>query len=160
MSPYRQYVASNERWFRGRHPETEESMNQAEHDLGVALPDDLRWVLITHGYWHGTGISSLEETVERTVAARRALDLPSNLVVLYDHDEGGVFLLDTARDPESGENPVWGAAWEDVPDRLSSAARFESLKAYAEYLVEEEGVFLSEEDIDYDPSDFGDPQRA
>jgi len=160
MSSYRQYVANNERWFRGRHPETEESLNQVERDLGVKLPEDLRWVLVTHGYWHGTGVSSLEEMVERTLAARRVLDLPGNLVVLYDHDEGGVFLLDTVRDPGSGENPVWGAAWEDVPDRLATATRFGSLKAYAEYLVEQEGAFLAEEDIDCDSSSIDDPPMA
>jgi len=148
MTPYQEYVLANERWFRGRPPESEQSLKHAESVLNISLPDDLKWVLKTYGYWHATGVCSLDSMVERTQAARVHLNLPHNWVVLYDHDEGGAFLLDT------NTEEVVGLAWEDVPENLHADAVFPTLKQYAVHLIEEN--CLSEDDIDYDPEQYPD----
>jgi hypothetical protein len=153
MSPYQEYALTNERWFRGRFPESEESIAQAESALGVTLPSDLKWVLKTFGYWHATGVCSLEDTIEKTLAARTHLGLPHPWVVLYDHDDGGVFLMDT-----SGSEEVVALSWNDVPDNLYGDTVFPSLLAYSQHLIEVEGDFLDEDDIDYDPARFNDSQ--
>src|SRR5262245_30625602 len=106
MSAYREYVTSNERWFRGRFPESDDALRCAELQLNVAFPDDLKWVLNTYGYWHATGVCSLDDTIERTQAARIHVQLPHQWIVLYDHHDGGVILLDTAPHPASGEHTV------------------------------------------------------
>lgn len=140
-------MLANERWFRGRFPESEDSIARAESDLEVTLPSDLKWLLMTFGYWHATGVCSLNATIERTLAARTHLGLPRPWVVLYDHDDGGVFLLNT-----EGSQEVVGLSWHDVPENLHSDTVFASLMAYSEHLIEVEGDFLDEDDIEYDPS--------
>jgi hypothetical protein len=156
MSAYREYVAANERWFRGRAPESPGSIQRAESALGITIPDDLRWVLCTYGYWHATGICSLEDTIEKTLLARRYVQLPHQWIVLHDHDEGGVFILDTTPEPTTGEYAVAGLAWENVSDGIYSDVVFPSLLHYALHLIEVEGAFLDEDDIDYDPSRYDD----
>lgn len=151
MSAYRDYVAANERWFRGRAPESPGSLQAAELALGVTFPEDLKWVLSTYGYWHATGVCSLQDTVEKTRLARQHVQLPHQWIVLYDHDEGGVFILDTVPEPTTGQHAVAGLAWEDVPDGICSNDLFPSLLHYAAHLIEVEGDFLDEDDIDYDP---------
>ena len=87
MSAFRQFVEDNVRWFRGHLPETDQLLNAAEKTLGIQLPDDIRWLLRDYGYWHATGITSLEETVAETQAARDHLHLPEQFIVLYNlHD--------------------------------------------------------------------------
>lgn len=157
MSAYRDYVAANERWFRGRSPESPEKLRRGELALGVTIPEDLKWVLSTYGYWHATGVCSLEDTIEKTILARQHLKLPRNWIVLYDHDEGGVFILDTKPDPTTGEHCVAGLAWESIPDDIYSDEVFPSLLHYAIHLIDVEGAFLDEDDIDYDPSRYHDP---
>ena len=85
--------------------------------LGVTLPDDIRWLLGTYGYWHATGISSLDETVADTQAAREHLNLPHQFIVLYNHQDGGAILLDTVPD-QDGENKVYNVGWEAIPDQI------------------------------------------
>lgn len=152
MNAYREYVSANERWFRGASPETLENLLHAETELGITLPDDLKWVLSTYGYWHATGVSSLKETIERTILARQHVQLPHEWVVLYDHDEGGVFIINSTPDSKTGEHIVAGLAWEAIPDRIYSDTVFPSLLYYAMHLIEEEGTFLDEDDIEYDAS--------
>ncbi|MAS94027.1 MAG: hypothetical protein CMO55_12600 [Verrucomicrobiales bacterium] len=152
MTPYQQFVLENERWFRGRFRESDESIAGAESTLGVTFPLDLKWVLMTYGYWHATGVSALEDTIEKTLAARTHVALPHSWIVLYDHDDGGVFLLNT-----SGEEEVVGLSWGDVPENLFGDVVFRSLLLYSQHLIEVERAALEEEDIEYDPARFNDP---
>ena len=85
MSTFREFVEENLIWFSGRLPETEESLAQAERALGLRIPDDLRWLLVTHGYSYATGIDSLEGTVHDTLEGRSKVNLPSRFVVLKNN---------------------------------------------------------------------------
>lgn len=154
MTTYREFVESNQRWYRGRLPETAESLDDAEAKLGVKFPGDLRWLLSEYGYWHATGVTALDETVDHTLQARVHLGLPTNFVVLADHGDGGAYILDCEPDRDSGAHVVWGTAWEDVPDNLEAGTRFGSLQEYGEYMIETEESILTEEAIDYDSNDF------
>ena len=62
MSKFQNFVRENEVWFRGRLPETDDTLLRVENELGVMLPDDIKWLLKEYGYWHGTGISNIEES--------------------------------------------------------------------------------------------------
>ena len=157
MSAYRDYVVANERWFRGRFPESPERLQHAESSFGVTFPEDLKWVLSTYGYWRATGVCSLEATIEKTQLARQHVQLPHPWIVLYDHDDGGVCILDTTPNPATGDNVVANVAWQSVPDGIYSETVFPSLLEYAIDLVEIEGNFGDEDDIEYDPTVFGDP---
>lgn len=149
MNRLRQFVEENATWFRGCGHESAASLDAAERSLGVRLPDDIRWLLTTYGYWHATGISSLNETVADTLAARKHLNLPKHFIVLYDHQDGGVVLLDTAADGE-GNNKVYNVGWDAVPDRLEADSYYRSYLEYIMAVVESERDFLAEEDVDYD----------
>jgi cell wall assembly regulator SMI1 len=56
MCNFRNFVKENEVWFRGKLPETDETLMNVESKLGVKLPEDIKWLLKEYGYWHGTGI--------------------------------------------------------------------------------------------------------
>lgn len=117
MSEFREFVKENEIWFRGRLPETDDSLDRVERELGVTLPEDIRWLLKEYGYWHGTGISNIEESVDDTKLAREHVHLPTNYVVLYDHQDGGVILLDVVADINTGKNRIINSAWESIPEK-------------------------------------------
>jgi SUKH superfamily protein len=152
LNAFRQFVVANERWFRGRGAESEATLRSAEETLGVRLPDDIRWLLSTYGYWHATGISSLDETITDTQAARTHLGLPERFVVLYNHQDGGAILLDTIADSETGENKVFNVAWESIPHQLADEIVYDSYLPYVDATLAREREFIAEEYIDYDPA--------
>lgn len=152
MNEFRQFVKAHARWFRGRLPESDATLDAAEESLGVSLPQDIRWVLRDYGYWHATGISSLDEIVSNTQAAREHLGLPCRFVVLYDHQDGGVILLDTVADPETGERKVYNSGWESVPDEIENEIVYDSYLDYVRDVLSREREFIAAEDVDYDPS--------
>lgn len=156
MSAFRDFVTENFRWFSGRLPETEESMAIAEHQLGVRLPDDLRWLLITYGYSYATGISNLRGTVKDTLEARQRLKLPTRFVILENNGyETDAILLDTTPDTNTGENHVHFVAWECVDSEVGSdTITFQSYLDYTRDVLTAESEFLSEDDIDFGPSEY------
>ena len=151
MNRFHQFVEENLRWFRGRCHESTASLDAAERTLGVSIPGEIRWLLSTYGYWHATGISSLDETVTDTLAARQHLNLPNRFIVLYDHQDGGVILLDTIADNE-GNNKVYNEDWSAVPDHLGENIQYRSYLDYTRAVLETEQDFIAEENVDYDPS--------
>lgn len=154
MNDFRHFVETNARWFRGHLPETDAELDAAEAVLGVSIPQDVRWLLRDFGYWHATGISSLEETVADTLAAREHLELPPRLIVLYDHHDGGVILLDTIADAETGQHKVYNSGWEFVPDEIETDIVYDSFLEYVCNVLDVQRKFVSDEDIDYDPSSY------
>jgi len=152
MKAFRQFVETNVRWLRGHSPESDATLDAAEESLGVSLPHDVRWLLRDYGYWHATGISSLDETVSNTQAARDHLNLPARFVVLYDHHDGGVILLDTTADSESGQNRVYNSGWESVPDEIENEIVYDSYLDYVRDVLDRAREFIAAEDVDYDPS--------
>lgn len=152
MSAFRQFVETNSRWFRGPLPESDATLDSAEATLAVSIPPDIRWLLRHYGYWHATGISSLDETVANTLAAREHLDLPARYIVLYDHHDGGVVLLDTIADPETGQNKVYNSGWEYVPDEMETDIVYASFLEYVRYVLGSQRESLADQDIDYDLS--------
>jgi hypothetical protein len=154
MNAFREFIEENVRWFRGHAPETDPAMDEAERKLGIRFPDDLRWMLREYGYWHATGVSSLQETVTNTLAAREHLNLPARFVVLYDHQDGGVILLDTCTNLHTGQNKVYNSAWEFVPDGIETDIVYPSLLEYVRDVVARQCGFIAEADIDYDPTKY------
>lgn len=147
MSRFQKFVRENEKWFRGRHPETDLSLNHVETELQLSIPVDLRWVLKEYGYWHATGVSDIEESILDTKAAREHLKLPHQYLVLYDHQDGGVVLLDTNSGSETNENRVIDSSWESVPDDIENEIIYPGLVEYAERLIEQYSNFLDPGDI-------------
>ena len=156
MNPFREFVAQNLLWFSGRLPETEESLAQAERALGVRIPDDLRWLLATHGYSYATGIDSLAGTVQDTIEARSKVNLPNRFWVLKNNGyETYAVLLDTLPDAATGENRVHYVEWECIDDVIGpSTIEFQSYLEYVRKELENERAFLSEEDIELGPSEY------
>jgi hypothetical protein len=79
------------------------------------------------------------------------LSLPRSWVVLYDHGDGGVYLLNTLDSHEVVE-----LSWHGVPDDLHGDTVYESLLAYSQHLIDVKGDILDEDEIEYDPSEFND----
>lgn len=156
MSASREFVTENYRWFSGRLPETEESLAIAEQQLGVRFPEDFRWLLITHGYSYATGIPSLRGTVKDTLDARQRLKLPARFVVLENNGyETDAILLDTTPDVNTGENHVHYVAWECVDSEVGSdTITFQSYLDYTRDVLAAESEFISEDDIDFGPSEY------
>ncbi len=148
MNNFREFVTKNEKWFRGRLPETDVSLDLVESELNIALPDDIRWLLKEYGYWHGTGICNIEESVDDTKLAREHVQLPANYIVLYDHHDGGVILLDVEPDSVTGDYRVIDSGWESIPEKLEEETIYPSIMAYTKRVIETETDFLDEEDIE------------
>ncbi|MDZ7619147.1 MAG: hypothetical protein U1E05_19270 [Patescibacteria group bacterium] len=118
--------------------------------MPVSSPSPVRWLLRDYGYWHATGISSLDETVSNTQAAREHLNLPAQFVVLYDCQDGGVILLDTIADAQTGQNKVYNSGWESVPDQIEDEIVYDSYLDYVRELLDRQREFIAAEDVDYD----------
>lgn len=104
---FRAFVAENADWFCGRLPETDETVKEAVEKLGVSFPPSLKWVLTTHGYWHATGVNSLDEDVSRTLCVRETTRLPHPYIILNDWGDAGVVVIDTNRFDDEGEAPCY-----------------------------------------------------
>jgi hypothetical protein len=104
------------------------------------------------GYWHATGIGSLDESVKTTLAAREDAGLPDRYLVLYDHQDAGVVLIDTELDVDEVGPPVYYLGWEDIPERIAEGTSFQSFLAYVRDVLANERDLIDEGDIDYDPS--------
>ena len=154
---FREFVLDREDWFRGRLPESEESLHYAEQRLGVRLPESLRWLLSGFGYWHGTGVSDLEESVTDTLLARERLQLPPRYVILENYHDGGLILLDTGDETSIGECAVYawigaedlGADWEPP-----ASARFPSFGAYVAHRLPTQQSLIDPRWVRYNPADY------
>ena len=87
--------------------ETEASLQQIEHSLGVTLPEDVRWFLISCGYGPANAIPNIARSVSDTERFRRAVGIPKEYVVLEDRNDSGAVLLDT-------NSPLGAVLWVDT----------------------------------------------
>lgn len=152
MEALSDFVKANERWFAGNLPETDASLDAAQNKLELEIPTCIRWILREYGYWHATGIESLDESVKNTIAGRGHVNLPHRYLVLYDHQDGGVVLVDSDADDRSVGPPVYHVRWEDIPDRLDAEPDFSSYLEYVKDVLEDQRDFIDESDIDHDPT--------
>ncbi|MFG1491361.1 hypothetical protein ABMA58_19075, partial [Oceanospirillum sp. HFRX-1_2] len=67
-------------------------------------------------------------------------------MVLYDHQDGGVILLDVTPDNKTGENRVIDTSWESIPEDMESETIYPSFTAYTKKVIESESDFLDEAD--------------
>lgn len=154
---FREFVRDREEWFRGRLPESEQSLGQAERQLGIRLPESVRWLLVEYGYWHGTGIANLADAVKDTRLARERLGLSSRYVILDNNGDAGLAVIDTGEETSPGENPVYGwVGAEDLgPDRtLPASARFASFGDYVAHRLPMEQDLIDPRHVRYDPADY------
>ncbi|WP_045386042.1 SMI1/KNR4 family protein [Vibrio rotiferianus] len=149
MNNFREFVTKNEIWFRGKCPETDTSLDRVERELNIKLPSEIRWLLKEYGYWHGTGISNIEESVEVTKNARAHVQLPNNYIVLYDNQDNGVILLNTELDSVRGEHQVIDSGWESIPEKLNNETLYPNFMAYTKIVIKTEADFLDEEYVEY-----------
>lgn len=143
MSPLETFVSKNLRWFYGRGQEAAETISKAEQQLGVNLPSELKWILCEHGYWYATGISSLEEAIVDTLSAREHLDMPSKLIVLYNHQDGGGIIMDT-----EGSNTIYNIEWVSFPHAIESAIVYSSYLEYVTEVLADAEDIIDSEDVD------------
>jgi len=143
MSPLETFVSKNLRWFSGRCHETSETISKAEKQLGVIFPSELKWILCEHGYWHATGISSLEETITDTLSAREHLDMPSKFIVLYNHQDGGGVVMDT-----EGSNTIYNIEWISFPQAIDLAIIHNNYLEYVTEVLADAEDIIAAEDID------------
>ena len=156
MTAFQMLVLDNLRWFSGRMPETHESFDAAERALGVYFPDDLRWLLTTHGYWHATPVRSLDAAVSNTLQARQHANLPQRFVVLEDIDCETFELLDSTPDPVTDCHAIHFVSGEEISDPIGADSMvYRSYLEYTKDILEREMGNIAEEDIDYDPGKDG-----
>ncbi|QDT10232.1 SMI1/KNR4 family protein [Planctomycetes bacterium K23_9] len=157
---FRQFVESNIDWFRGRLPETESTLARYEADLGCRLPASIKWLLSTHGYWHATGIPNLNESVALTLELRQSITLPNHFVILADHSDGGVVVLDSSSPTLDGEftiHDVDATALHGLDSQpLAPDIFYNSFGRYAESVLESQRSIIAPPDVTYDPLAFGD----
>ena len=157
---FRHFVESNIDWFRGRLPEIDASLAAYESDLGCRFPTSIKWLLSTHGYWHATGIPNLGESVTLTLELRHSIALPSNLVVLANHGDGGVVVLDSSLPTVGDEltiHDVDAAALHGLDAQpFTPDIVYDSFGRYVESVLESQRSAIDPPDVAYDPIAFRD----
>jgi len=114
-------------------------------------------LLTEYGYWHGTGIGSLEDCVTETQLARKHVGLPTKYVVLENHHDGGLILLNTGEESSPGECVVYG--WVGPEDLgpspyLPASTRLPSFGAYVAHRLPIEQSLIDTRWVRYDPNDY------
>ncbi len=154
------FVEANIDWFRGRLPESDATLAGYEADLGCGLPNSIKWLLTTYGYWHATGIPNLSESVTLTLDLRQSIALPNNFLILADHGDGGVIVLDVSSPTLDGEftiHDVDAAALHDLDSQpFEPDVVYDSFGRYVESLLEFQRSLIDPPDVAYDPLAFGD----
>ncbi len=104
------FTRSHAMLLQGVHPDSADDFIRFEAELGFPLPRSLKWLLSTYGYSGACGIDNLADAVELTLACRRQMGLPHNVLLINDWNDGGVVfaIRDDAPDAEYGM--VWGDA--------------------------------------------------
>jgi hypothetical protein len=156
LEEFKAYVESRADWFRGRFPESDESLKNVEEALEVPLPVSLKWLLKEYGYWHATSVSSLEESVRATSEARAYHNLPKRYIVLNDYQDGGLILIDTGESSSVGEFPLYWIGWEDISalPNFPEETRYSSFAEYVEDMFESSTNGIEEKYIRYDPKNY------
>ncbi len=80
------------------------------------------------------------------------MNLPHRYIVLYDHQDGGVILLDTEPNPRTGQFNVYDSGCDSIPDELEREIVYDSYLDYVKEVLARQQDFISPEDIDYDPA--------
>ena len=160
LSHFKSFISDNVDWFQGRFRESEESVRTQEDRVGLRLPASLRWLLLTHGYWHATGIDRLYEAVDTTLRCRTSILRPEQILILRDRGDAGVVVLDTgAKRPHDEFLILETDAHRLVQQKEGSVASDSTYDSYGQYLeavLEEEKEVIEPHLVKYKASDFGD----
>ncbi len=135
MSKFRAFVKDNESWFLSDVRETEQSLAHVEASLKLPIPCDIKWLLREYGYGVASGIENMDEAIEKTIQAREFVELPDQYLVLYDHHDGGVILLDTIADDHSGNQRIINTAWQSIPEYIEQEMIYPSFLSYVQSLI-------------------------
>ena len=125
-----EFLKQNEKILRSNILEDLFVLDTLEKELSVSLHKDFRYFMTTYGYSDYCGVSNLYESIQLTKDTRIHLKLPHKYVVLYDHGDGGLILLDTI----SEKMRVVNTGYESIPDQLDAEIIYES---YQEYIVDD-----------------------
>lgn len=99
--------------------ELSSEISLAEEVLGCKLPEELKWILTTHGYSEVCGLDSLDDAVKATLRCREAMRLPRGIVILNDWNDAGVVYLDFGLISQEGDVPVFWVGTQNLY-RISS----------------------------------------
>ena len=139
MTTVQEIVQRSPRYFSGDKKVTEELVTRVEDELGLTLPDELKWLLVTHGYGECRVVSNIKESISDTMRFRNSADLPVQYIVLEDLNDAGVVLLDTQS--EAGA-VIWlathclGELKENGPEKVSDSDYFPNLASWVEFQLE------------------------
>ena len=96
LSAFKAYVDRHADLFQGKHRETPETIAAAEAQLGVTLPETMRWLLCDYGYSGPSGMEPLSDVIRVTREFRINLGLPREYIILNSWGEAGVVFMNTA----------------------------------------------------------------
>ena len=143
LAEFQSLVQQNAEWFQGVHPETADSIAEAERRIGKALPPSLKWLLVEWGYSAVRGVDSLGDAVADTLRLRESLGLPEQYVILNDWQDRGVVFFDTALQNQEGEHSIYWADTHNI-ERLcrheemdANVDAFPDFPAWIEFRLEE-----------------------
>lgn len=137
LDEFKQLVADHQPQYLGVRPHSESELTKMEGKLGFAFPESVRWLLKSHGYGEATGIGSLDESVQTTLACRNTIGLPQRWLILNDWGDAGVVMLDsaTSRVCWCASHDVERIAHDGVP--LTTADWYESFGDWSKSRLEE-----------------------
>ena len=160
LEAFQKFVSDNVEWFRGRMPESAESFARYETELGRSFPQSIKWLLTTHGYWHATGIANLEESVQLTLDCRNSVGLPHRYIILNDHGDGGVIVVDTDAPTSGGEMRIHNVDASELHGldgrEIELDIVYESFGEYIADVLETERDIIDPADVAYGPVSYGD----
>jgi hypothetical protein len=135
---FQDFVRSNIDLLSGIHPESEADFAEYEAALGFPLPRSMKWLLSTHGYSMACGVENLDGSVRLTTECRESIQLPKNVLIINDWNDGGVVFAVVDEEPDGEYAIVWG----DAADlhTLSKGAEIpegsERFRGFAEWIVD------------------------
>jgi hypothetical protein len=132
------FVQSNLDLLQGVHPESEGELAKYEAALGFPLPKSMKWLLSTHGYSLACGVEDLDGSVRTTEECRKNIQLPKNVLIINDWNDGGVVFAFADEQPDSEYEIIWGDAADlhQLSEGKPVHTGYERFKGFAEWVAD------------------------
>lgn len=135
---FQAFVQDNLDLLQGVHPESEDELAKHEAALGFPLPKSMKWLLSTHGYSSACGVENLDGSVSTTEECRKNIQLPKNVLIINDWNDGGVVFAIANDEPDSEYEIIWGDAADvhQLSEGKQPHADNERFKGFAEWVID------------------------
>jgi len=132
------FVQGNLDLLQGVHPESEDELAKYEAALGFPLPKSMKWLLSTHGYSMACGVENLDGSVRITEECRKNIQLPKNVLIINDWNDGGVVFAVAGDQPDAEYEIVWGDAADvhQLSEGKPPHSENERFKGFAEWVAD------------------------